>query len=329
MRINIVLPLIGVAVACVALVVSTYLDLTVNRYYENMPLVEVRASTYVTLGGLVVGSLLAMWAFKRADAAHAADGSAGIVRAEYRFTGLMIILGMVFLAFFAIATFMSSFSTSFPSGGTPTVLGRILGVYLPIVLAAGAVVFVLLQSTIYRKTAPIEGAEDKGLSATQKALAIGYALPIIGTALAVIVGLTVYDAQRTSLQGWTWVLILALVGVSIVLGTRFAAQARSAKPVVRAPRVVGAAGAVTLNYVLSLVFAGAVSVMSFSFAIDAVTQLKSNNYCGETRESCVWTYAPMNTEWWFSKMVPAFLLLVLVEVAVYLVITSRNKPVAA
>jgi hypothetical protein len=125
------------------------------------------------------------------------------------------------------------------------------------------------------------------------------------------------------------VVIQLIIGISIILGTRFAAKARSAKPVVRAPRVVGAAGAVTLNYVLSLVFAGAVSVMSFSFALDAVAQLKSNNYCGETRESCVWNYAPMNAEWWFSKMVPAFLLLVLVEVAVYLVITSRNKAVTA
>ena len=327
-RINIVLPLIGVAVAWVALVVSTYLDLTVNRYYENMPLIEVKASTYVTLGGLVVGALLAMWAFKRADAAHAADGSAGIVRAEYRFTGLMIILGMVFLAIFAIGTFMSSFSTSFPSDGTPTVLGRILGVYLPIVLAAGAVVFVLLQSTIYRKTAPIEGAEDKGLSATQKALAIGYAVPIIGTAAAIIVGLIVYDSQGQKLPSWSWVAIQLMIGSSIYFGTRAASQARSAKPVVRAPKVTGAAGAVTLNYVLSLIFAGTVSIMSFTFAGDAVSKLVIFSNCANP-DGCKPTVAAAQADWWINDMIPAVLLLLLVEFAVYFVITARNKEVKA
>lgn len=328
-RINIVLPLIGVAVAWVALVVSTYLDLTVNRYYENMPLVEVKASTYVTLGGLVIGSLLAMWAFKRADAAHAADGSSGIVRAEYRFTGLMIILGMAFLAIFAIGTFMSSFATSsFSGGGSPTVLGRILGVYLPIVLAAGAVVFVLLQSTIYRKTAPIEGSEDKGLSATQKALAIGYAVPIIGTAAAIIVGLIVYDSQGQKLPSWSWVAIQLMIGSSIYFGTRAASQARSAKPVVRAPRVTGAAGAVTLNYVLSLIFAGTVSIMSFTFAVDAVNKLVIFSNCANG-DVCKPTVAAAQADWWLNDMIPAVLLLLLVEFAVYFVITARNKEAAS
>jgi hypothetical protein len=327
-RINIVLPLIGVAVAWVALVVSTYLDLSVNQYYQNMPLIEVKASTYVTLGGLVAGSLLAMWAFKRADAAHAKEVSSGLVRAEYRFTGLMIILGMVFLAVFAIGTFMSSFNTSSFSNQTPTVMGRILGVYLPIVLAAAAVVFVLLQSTIYRKTAPIEGSEDKGLSETQKALAIGYAVPIIGTAAAIIMGLIVYDSQGQKLPSWSWVAIQLMIGSSIYFGTRAAARARSAKPVVRAPRVTGAAGAVTLNYVLSLIFAGTVSIMSFTFAGDAVSKLVIFSNCADG-DACKPTVAAAQPQWWVNEMLPAVLLLLLVEITVYLVITSRNKEVTA
>ena len=329
-RINIVLPLIGVTVTWVALVVSSYLDLTINQYYQDMPLIEVRGSTYLTLAGLTVGSLLAMWAFKRADAAHAADSSSGIVRAEYRFTGLMIILGMAFLAVFAIGTFMNSFATSSFSGQTPTVMGRILGVYLPIVLAAGAVVFVLLQSTIYRKTAPIEGSEDKGLSETQKALAIGYAVPIIGTAAAIIVGLIVYDSQGQKLPSWSWVAIQLMIGSSIYFGTRAAARARSAKPVVRAPRVTGAAGAVTLNYVLSLIFAGTVSIMSFTFAMDAVNKLVIFSNCAnEENGTCKPSVAPLQTEWWLNDMIPAVLLLLLVEFAVYFVITARNKTVTA
>ena len=34
-------------------------------------------------------------------------------------------------------------------------------------------------------------------------------------------------------------------------------------------------------------------------------------------------------EWWINQMIPSFLLLVLVQVSVYLVITSRNKEVTS
>jgi MFS family permease len=207
-------------------------------------------------------------------------------------------------------------------------MGRILGVYLPIVLAAAAVVFVLLQSTIYRKTAPIEGSEDKGLSETQKALAIGYAVPIIGTAAAIIMGLIVYDSQGQKLPSWSWVAIQLVIGTSIYLGTRAAAKARSAKPVVRAPRVTGAAGAVTLNYVLSLIFAGTVSIMSFTFANDAVSKLVIFSNCADG-DACKPTVAAAQPQWWVNEMLPAVLLLLLVEAAVYFVITARNKEVTA
>ena len=329
LRINIVLPLLGVTAAWVALVLAAYLDLGINYYVGSSPrYVEVRVSTYVVLAGLVIGSLLALWGFKRADAAHAADEKTPLIRAEYRFTALLIILGMVFLAIFAISTFMGSFTSYYPSPG-PTVFGRIFGVYLPIVLAAGAVVFVLLQATLYRKTSPVEGTEDKGLSATQKALAIGYAVPIVGTALAIIIGLVVYDTQNQRLETWAWVVIQLIIGASIYLGTRFAAKARSAKPVVKPPRVVGAAGAVTLNYVLSLVFAGAVSIMSFTFATGAVSNLYFyggdciDNVCPEPK------LLEPTFAWFLNDLLPAFLLLVLVQVATYLVIVTRNKPVTA
>jgi len=327
-RINILLPLLGVTVAWVATVLAAYLDLGINQNYSSAPFVEVRPSTYVVLAGLVVGSLLALWGFKRADAAHAIDEKTPLIRAEYRFTALLIILGMVFLAIFAISTFMGSFTSYYPAPG-PTVFGRIFGVYLPIVLAAGAVVFVLLQATLYRKTSPVEGTEDKGLSATQKALAIGYAVPIIGTALAIIIGLVVYDTQNQRLETWAWVVIQLIIGGSIYLGTRSAAKARSAKPVVKPPRVAGAAGAVTLNYVLSLVFAGTVSIMSFTFATSAISKLVFYPNCGDGSAPCDPEILDVTLQWWFNEMIPAFLLLVLVQVAIYLVIVTRNKPITA
>jgi hypothetical protein len=321
-RLGLVLPLVALTVAWIATIAAAFIDLP---YSSGQTAPAVRVSTYVVLGGLAAASLLVLWGFKRIDAEHHQNDSVPVVRATYRFAGLMIVISLAFDVIFAFVTFISSFN--FSGVRVPTVLDRFLGVYLPIILVAGLIVFVLLQSLLFRKSSPDVDSSNAGMSPTQKALAIGYALPIIGTALAVIVGLAVYDAQRTSLQGWTWVLILALVGVSIVLGTRFAAQARSAKPVVRAPRVVGAAGAVTLNYVLSVVFAGVVSIMSFTFGQSAVSSLVSYPQCLDG--NCTGpSMLSLTGDWWFNQMAPAFLLLVLVEVATYLAITSRTKAVA-
>jgi hypothetical protein len=322
-RLGLVLPLVALTVAWLATIAAAFIDLP---YSAGKTAPNVRLSTYVVLGGLAAASLLVLWGFKQIDTEHHKQESVPVVRATYRYAGLMIVIALAFDVIFAFVTFISSFNQGGAVG--PTFLERILGVYLPIILVAGLIVFVLLQSLLFRKSSPDADSSTPGMSPTQKALAIGYALPIIGTALAVIVGLAVYDAQRTSLQGWTWVLILALVGVSIVLGTRFAAQARSAKPVVRAPRVVGAAGAVTLNYVLSVVFAGVVSIMSFTFGQSAVSSLVSYPQCldGNCADP---TLLSLTGDWWINQMIPAFLLLVLVEVATYLAITSRNKPAAA
>lgn len=323
-RLGLVLPLVAVSVAWLSMVLAAYLDLGINYQtgsgYGNY--VEVKASTYTVLAGLALASGLVLWGFKSVDKEHAVS-EIPIVRAIYRFAGLMVVLALVFDAVFAFATFIGSFDLGMASGVQTTVAGRFLGVYLPIILDAVLVVFVLLQATLWRKSSAVEGGAQAGMSSTQKALAIGYALPILGTALAIIIGLMVYDIQKSSLETWTWVVIQLIIGTSIVFGTKFAAKARSAKPVVRAPSVAGAAGAVTLNYVLSLVFAGAVSVMSFAFATAAVSSLATVQ-CVDTK--CGLSRTAADADWWINKMVPAFVLLVCVQVAIYLVITLRNKP---
>ncbi len=325
-RLGLVLPLVALTVAWLATIAAAFIDLP---YTTGKTAPNVRLSTYVVLGGLAAASLLVLWGFKLIDAEHHKSEAVPVVRATYRFAGLMIVISLAFDVIFAFVTFIGSFNQSGVFGGlVPSILDRFLGVYLPIIIVAGLIVFVLLQALLFRKSSPGADSSSPGMSATQKALAIGYALPIIGTALAVIIGLAVYDAQRTNLQGWTWVLIMVLVGASIVLGTRFAAQARSAKPVVRAPRVVGAAGAVTLNYVLSVVFAGVVSIMSFTFGQAAVSALISYPQCVDGNCANPQLLS-LSSDWWINQMIPAFLLLVLVEIATYLAITSRNKVAAA
>lgn len=327
-RWGLVLPLVGVTVAWLALVFAAYQDIGVN-FNTGTGIgnyVEVKSSTYTVLVGMVIASGLALWGFKLADAEHVKSENVPLVRAVYRYAGLMVVIALAFDAVYAFVTFMGSFDLGMSSGVKTTVLGRFLGVYLPIIIDALVVVFVLLQATLWRKSSAVEGSSDPWMSATQKALAIGYALPIIGTALAIIIGLVVYDFQKSSLQTWTWVVIQLIIGTSIVFGTRFAAKAKSAKPVVKPARVVGAAGAVTLNYVLSLVFAGVVSIMSFVFATSAISSL-ANVKCvpEDTCANSVFTILPMDADFWVNQMIPSFLLLLSAEIAVYLVIISRNK----
>ena len=319
-RLGLVLPLVGVTVAWLSMMIATYMDLGLNTYYSNAIRPEVRVSTYVVLAGFAIASGLVLWGFRLADGEHVSRGDVPLVRAVYRFGGLMVVLALVADVIFAFATFISSIEMSWLK---PTTLeGRTLGVYLPILLDAILVVFVLLSATIWRKSSPVEGS-GSGMSATQKALALGYAVPVIGAAIAIIIGLAVYDFQKKSIQNWTWVVIQLILGVAIVLGTRFAAKARLAIPVVRAPRVAGAAGAVRLNYVLSLVFAGVVSFMSFIFGAGAVNGLSSPS-CDDNG-NCDPNIFPVTTGWWTEQMVPAFLLLVIAQVATYVVIVSRNK----
>ncbi len=322
-RLGLVLPLVGVTVAWLSMMVATFLDLGINYggYYDRP---EVRVSTYVVLGGFALASGLVLWGFRLVDAEHVSRGDVPLVRAAYRFGGLMVVLALVADVIFAFATFLSSFDMGMR--GNATLEGRMLGVYLPILLDAVLVVLVLLASTIWRKSSPVENA-GSGMSATQKALALGYAVPVIGAAIAIIIGLAVYDFQRQSIQNWTWVVIQTILGVAIVLGTRFAAKARMATPVVRAPKVAGAAGAVRLNYVLSLVFAGVVSVMAFALGAGAVNGL-ANPQCDDMGNCSPGTIL-FTDHWWTEQMIPSFLLLVIAQVATYVVIVSRNKEVAA
>lgn len=320
-RLGLLLPMAGVTVAWISMMVAAYLDLTIDNI-NAVVRVEVKPSTYTVLLGFAIASILVLWGFKKVDALHASNSSP-LVQAVYRFGGLMVVLVLVADAIFAFVTFLGSLDLG-PTG-TITVMGRILGTYLPILLDAGLVVLVLLQSTLYRKSSNAEAGVE--VSATQKALALGYALPVLGAALAIIIGLIFYDIQRSTIQNWTWVVIQLIIGTSVVLGTRFAAKARAAKPVERAPRVAGAVGAVRLNYVLSVVFAGVVAAMSFAFGNGAVSGLRNYGVC--TTGYCPPTVDPMTFEWWFNQMIPAFILLVSVQVATYLAITLRNKQVTA
>ena len=89
----------------------------------------------------------------------------------------------------------------------------------------------------------------------------GYSIPIVGTALAIVFGLAVFDITRTNLEAWIWVIIQVIIGTSFVLGMRLSARASMVSDE-NGKRLSGATGAVNLNLILGILF----SVVTFSQA---------------------------------------------------------------
>lgn len=331
----IALPLIGLLVAWLSFMGATLANLYVpqpqygpngNVFFKE----EIfQVAPYLFLLGIAavaVSSLLAQGLAIKAR--EQSQDSSSLARAAHRFSTLGIIVGLAGGAIFAIGNFLGAFNSY--AGRSESAFLRIFSVYVPILLATGLVVYVLLAAFVFRhdESTNTDGVKQK-MSEAQKALGLGYAVPILATAVAIIFGLGVYDVTRTNLQVWVWVIIIAIVAAGVVWGTRFAAKAKSAKAAPPKPRTALAAGAANLNLVLSIIFGSVVTIMAFAFGTDAISKLQT------------WPQPPINCEgvecatepiitgptwnWFIQELAPAKVLLLLAVVGIYVTITERNK----
>lgn len=325
------LPLVGLVVAWVLFVSAVYSDLYIQPVYDEMgnwisEAQLVRPSTYLFLTGIAIFGFFSLigqrWALRARDLAGVDQP---LPRAAHRFGNLVVILSLAAGAVFAVGNFLSAF-TRF--GDRPdNLLIRLFDVYVPILLATALVVYILLRAFVFRKQVA-KGEPKPGLSETEKALGLGYAVPILATAFAIILGLVVYDVTRTELQVWVWVVIQAIIATGILFGTRFAAKARAGKKAEPKQRSTLAAGAANLNFVLSIVFAGVVGVMSFAFGAGAVEKLRVWPQYEEGKENVwTWTVTPVTFKWAIEEMLPAIVLLMLVAFGTYFIIIQRNSVV--
>jgi heme/copper-type cytochrome/quinol oxidase subunit 4 len=311
----IALPLIGEVWGWLFFVVALWANqmqnnLTYGTQYPAFPAPEiVHASTYLFLVAIAGFSLAAVRGQSLAIESRGQLGeSHQLARAAHRFTTLAVVIGLAFGAIYAIGNFMGAFGYSSSNAQNAGI--RFLDVYLPILLATGLVVYVILRAFVFREGEHQEGEKDKrGLTEAQKALGLGYAMPIIATAIAIILGLVVYDVTKTTLQVWVWVLIQVIVVAGVIQGTRFAAKAKQGK--VRPPRErrALAAGAAGLNFVLSIVFGGVVSIMAFSYGASAIDKTNQE---------------PVTFSWAVNELLPALVLLGLAVVGIYWTLIARN-----
>jgi heme/copper-type cytochrome/quinol oxidase subunit 2 len=329
------LPLLGLLAAWVAFMGAVLVDLYVPQpTYDSMgnatfPEEIFHVAPYLFLLGISAGAICSRIGQQLALKARAQLGDDNkLARAAYRFATLGVIIGLGAGAIFAIGNFMSAFNTY--SGRAENLGLRLLNVYVPILLATALVVYVLLSAFVFRHDGVKNTDGEKArMSEVQKALALGYAIPILATAIAIILGLVVYDITRTNLQIWVWVIIISIVASGVVLGTRFANKARTAKPEKPKPKTALAAGAASLNFVLSIVFGASVSIMAFSFGAEAISKLRVwpeiPADCKFSECNPVPTLASPSWQWLIEEMAPAKVLLLLAVVGIYLTITERNK----
>jgi hypothetical protein len=326
------LPLIGLALAWLFFMAAIWANLYLPfpEYDRNGQLLtepQVEPGTYLFLAGITAFAIFALLGQRKALALRTADDFP-LAKTAHRFSNLAVIIGLAAGAVFAIGNFLGAFNRY--DSRDASALVRIFGVYVPIVLATVLVVLLILFAFVFRKDAPdLRGEEkDEERARLQRYVGLAYASPIIGTAIAIILGLVVYDVTRTDLDVWIWVVIQAIIATSILLGTSFAAKVRLSRPLAPKVRQTGVA-AVNLNLVLTIVFGVVVVGMSFSFGASAIEELRN------------WPqYAPVpdpgvqqpvivlpSLNWFFSKMLPAIALLALAEVGLYrsMVVRSADK----
>ena len=330
-RLSLALPLIGLVATWVTLMISSYSDLFVNQsYYSDTgefigPDPAVHLSTYLVLLGITAFALSALLGQRMALGQRALSDSPLAITA-HRFNNLGVILALVAGAVYAVGTFLGAFN-GFESRDA-SVLIRIFGVYVPIILATALVVLVLLIAFVFRSDAPDlpHSEKDTERNSLQRAIGLAYAVPVIGTAVAIIFGLAVYDTTRTTLDVWIWVIIQAIIATSIILGTSFAAKARLAKPLPPKQRRTGAA-AVNLNLVLTIVFGASVTVMSFGYGFSAIEKLRVWPEWVEGAKDIDMqpTLDSASLEWLVRDMAPALVLLALAAFGIYRSMIVRNR----
>jgi MFS family permease len=316
--------IVGIDIAWLGMVLANYAGLyEAPRYNEFGTLSSgsdalTKASTYIFLLALAGFALFSGLAYRMADheVVKKTKGSLPV----FRFASVAVIVALVSLAIFAISAFFASFNVYGPSKG---IGDQLLGVYLPIVLAAAMCVVLLLSATVYRKSEAKVEVVSKEQKKAKREAALAFVYPIVGTTIALLIGLTVYSAKRENPQVWIWVLILAIVGGSIAMGTIYAARTKSNTPKSRAvtPKKSGSA-ALSLNFVLVVIFVVVVTLMSFTFGITAIQEL--GIYQINSGNGGKYVLQDPDLKWFLKLMLPAIVILAITNVTTSIAVRIRS-----
>jgi MFS family permease len=312
--------LIGLTSAWFGFIIANYVGLYEAPQYNNDGYLWfgyeqlTKPSTYIFLTALISLAAFSGLAYRKADVLVAKKTPGALP--VFRFTTVGVVVSLVSLVIFALSAFFASFN-GFSGGRGGGVSDQITGVYIPIIIAAAVAVFLILSATVYRKSESTVGKASPEQKRAKREAALAFIYPIIGTTLALLIGLTVYQASRENPQVWVWVLILAIVGGSVALGSIYAARTKAHGSTQAKPKKVAGTAALNLNFVLVVVFVVVVTMMSFGFGIAAVSELnvwRENGYF----------IKDITIGWFVHSMLPATLTLALVDVTAYIAVRIRS-----
>ncbi len=309
LRIALGAPLVGLVITWSLFFIGAFTTSTIPVQDNSGQILHL--DVYWFLGGIAAFAAASVFSFRIADGAVAEHKSLAS-GAVLKFAGFSVVVSAAAGAVFAFVLFANSIGQTFSTN-------RLLETYVPIIVMAGVVVVSILQATVWRKSQSEPGAPA---DPRKRALALAWVIPIIGSALALIIGLLSYSGNQ-NVSVWVWVVTLSIIMASVLLGTYFASVARSlVKREVRENTVEVGGGASKLNFVLAVVFGAVVTVVAFVTGAAAATSLGSSNYDGG--------YTPaieprFSSDWWGNQFVPSLVFLLMSQAIIYFSVTLRHK----
>lgn len=259
---------------------------TFDELYGDDAVGMILPSKYLTLLAITVFAIGALIA--KRQLVKQGGTQLGYLGAVYTFANVALVVALAMTAIGGVSVFMSGFF----DGSQAAVSIRLLDVYVPIICYTIVLVSVLLAGFVFVKHSaqnggqpPVQVAAPAASTETvQRATALSFAVPIIAVAIALIIGLIVYDITKHSPEVWIWVIIQTLIAAGIIIGTFLARNAMRGSGTVdqhtgliASPSGVSV-GAQTLNFILSVIFTVAVSIMALTYAASAANALQVNTY---------------------------------------------------
>lgn len=149
----------------------------------------------------------------------------------------------------------------------------------------------------------------------RNALAFGFASPIVGLTSALLIGMAVNDLFGT-LDVWVGVVIIAIIGVSLIVGGHFSAVAlRDSATHKGAPKA-----AAVLNLVVVSIWSYVTFTISVTGGIGAIMAIQQWNEKAGLSELRAFT----GDDFW-NHLLPAQVMFLILLVVLYLFITLRSK----
>jgi len=306
--------LIGMTFAWVGFMVATYLTGTLTRdavysgisqggMYSTLSSVFF-TSIYTYLVVMLGQAFFVARAYRLADVALASKtpGTLPVLR----YASLWLVITALSLFFFALSIFITSLGGSYLHIGLTDL---VIGVYLPILLAALGSVAMLLSTTVYRKSEMGQAERTPEEKKSKLEASLSFIFPVLGVALVFILSSMGANFGAGS-SVWFWILILLLVAASLGLGGFYAARTKSLAFSQAEGKGAKTTTALKVNLVLAVIFIVILTGVSFIAGTTVVG---------------IYTAGTVPTgDWVVNYMLPVVAVYVIAVVATYFTVRVRS-----